>query len=141
MMRSPLPLLLLTACAGPTSNVVLGVSTDWDGNPEEWVAAAEVIGHCATQLPDPRILNGLDLVVVADPGHECLDSHAGACMVHTPFSQKAIVSPTLAGFCHEVGHYWALQTTDGKDPDHCHLRSAIWDKIDQSKCTCRCEEK
>jgi hypothetical protein len=121
---------------------VLGVEVEWPGaGPRPYRELARAVCDASEDAPDPRLLNGARVRVVAagDVEGECLSDRAAACWHPDPDDADGpgliIVGPPGDGgqfsgdaFRHEVGHL-ARQRWRG-DADSEHADAAWWSRFD-----------
>lgn len=147
MRRSPILLGLLAAllaCAPSwADDEVLGVSVEWrEGTTAAWPETAQAICDAARASPDPRLIRGAQVVVVASEQalfEACLQSGvtgcwhpdwddeggAGRIYIGPPGDGGAISDATLR---HELGHLARARWHDDSDADH--TDAAWWLRYD-----------
>lgn len=128
---------------------VLGVEVEWPGDdgPRPYRELARAVCAAAEDAPDPRLLNGARVRVVAADAleGECLSDRAAACW-HPDYDDPAgaglvVVGPPGDGgqfsgdaFRHEAGHLARARWLG--DADVSHTDAAWWARFDGQE-TCR----
>lgn len=143
-------LALLCACSALwQGDEVLGVAVEWPAEgPHPWAELAAAVCDAAAASPDPRVLYGASIVVVATREElelACMQSGvtgcwhpdwddedgAGRIYIGPPADGGALADATLR---HELGHLARSRWKGGADADH--VDAAWWATFDSPE-TCR----